>query len=649
MKWHLENKLTLLILVLVFLIYGNTIRHEYALDDNYVTVTSPDAIRQSRVSKGIQGIPRILKTHYVEMDQQRFDYRPLVLVSFALEYEFFGSNPHISHFINVLLYALTCMLLFRLLYRLFATYHILFPFLATLLFVVHPIHSEVVASIKNRDEILSFLFGVSSLGCVLRSLEKKTWLYMTLAALFLFLALLSKATGGLFLIVLPLILYFFTSLKWKRILFIFLFMCMALLCQRLMKFGLVNADSTMREFAFFENPLFYEKGVGIRLLFVLGTLTYYLRLMIFPYPLSCYYGYNTVPGTHEITPGVILAVIIFLLIVFYAFRQFLQKTPLSFGLILFLIGLAAFSNMVRLMPGIVADRFVYFASWGECIAGAFLILKLFKIDPKTQKPGFRNISTSFWLGCISLILVFSGITMSRNSDWKDELTLFRNDIKHFDASCNLHYILANHLYNDITRTTDNAAKGRLLEEARGHYKKAAQLMAEGVKNYPADHTTLNNLGTIYVDVLNDPAAAAPFFKQALKTDADNKITQYNYAYCFERLNFPDSAMLYYEQYVKNGTDYLPVYIRLRELYIAKKLYSKAVVSDLKALGKSPSDPGLHINLGNSYMLCNDTVNGISEFEKAVQLNTENTALRNQVISFLKSIGRNSEARKLDTQ
>src|SRR5690606_11975243 len=84
-------------------------------------------------------------------------YRPLPRLMFALEWKLAPGNASLSHWINVLLFALSCTFLFRVLARLInGKYYLLF--MAMLLYAVHPIHTEVVANIKSRDEILSLLF-----------------------------------------------------------------------------------------------------------------------------------------------------------------------------------------------------------------------------------------------------------------------------------------------------------------------------------------------------------------------------------------------------------------------------------------------------------------------------------------------------------
>jgi len=134
-----------------------------------------------------------------------YEYRPVTLTSFAIESQFFGDDPHVSHFINVLLYGFTAVLLFAVLYYIFREYryNFLLPLTATLLFIVHPIHTEVVASIKNRDELLCLLGGLGGLYFAIRYIDQKT---LALWASFLFcfiLGLLSKRSIIPFALIIP--------------------------------------------------------------------------------------------------------------------------------------------------------------------------------------------------------------------------------------------------------------------------------------------------------------------------------------------------------------------------------------------------------------------------------------------------------------
>src|SRR5690606_6970095 len=104
----------LLLAAFAFLLFGNTINHSYNLDDTLVTKN------HRLTSKGVSAIPEIFSSPYYQDNMgYAYEYRPVVLASFAIEHELFGENPQASHFINVLLYAITGILLFILLTQLF--------------------------------------------------------------------------------------------------------------------------------------------------------------------------------------------------------------------------------------------------------------------------------------------------------------------------------------------------------------------------------------------------------------------------------------------------------------------------------------------------------------------------------------------------
>jgi len=207
-----KYKWEILILIFSALLYANTIPNDYNMDDELVT-------RNHRLTaKGISAIPEIFtSTYYKDESGYAYEYRPVVLCSFAIEHQFFGDNAHVSHFFNVLLYALMCLLLFRVLLILKLQISPLLSFAITLLFVVHPAHTEVVASIKNRDELLAFIFVLMSLYSTLKSTyEKKKWPLVFTPVLFV-LALLSKMSVFSFVLIIPIVMIFFTDLEFYQV------------------------------------------------------------------------------------------------------------------------------------------------------------------------------------------------------------------------------------------------------------------------------------------------------------------------------------------------------------------------------------------------------------------------------------------------
>ncbi len=637
-----HSKIYILIVVVTFIIYGNSIKNNYALDDNYVTATSPQN-PNPRIQKGLKGIPEIFTSHYIESNQQSFEYRPVVLTTFAIEYQFFGSNPYISHFINVTIYALTGIILFTILTMLFSGYHVLFSILITLLFVVHPIHTEVVNNLKSRDELLSFLFGICSLYFFLKKVNEGKIKYIFLAILFLLLALLSKKTAVLFFALIPLTLYFFTTIKIKKLLFYVALPIIAFIALKVLKFLLLEGTVNIREFAFFENPLFYEIHFWRRIPFAIYTAGYYIKLLVFPHPLSCYYGYNAIPFADWSFVFVWVSLFFHVVIGIYALIKLPQKSVISYAIIIYLIGVFPFSNIYTPVVGIVGERFIYFASFGFCIALAYLLFIIFKEDVENSHKKLKNYTTPFKTIGVLLLVVYSIKTFSRNPVWKDKLTLFRNDVKHMGDSYFLNYFTASTLYDQLPSFPFGKEKDLLRIESQTHFKTAIEILKEGLEVNKTDYYTMSSLGTIYVNYLNDVDAAIPWFKKSLEINPDYEVAKYNLIFCYEKRNMPDSALFFYEKMISEGTKYLPVYFQLHELYLLKREYTKAISINKNILLEYPQEIKLYINIGNAYILNRDTLNGLNYFEEAAAKPPLDYVLLQNIANVFKIIGNNTKA------
>ncbi|HRO75819.1 MAG TPA: glycosyltransferase family 39 protein [Crocinitomicaceae bacterium] len=184
-KWAKQFKWILF--VVAFLLYANTTQNDYNMDDILVTQN------HRLTSQGIEAIGEIFSSPYYQDDMgYAYGYRPMVHVSYAIEHTFFGENPKVGHLINTLLFAFSCLLLFKFLYRLNKNDLSLWIVISTLLFAVHPVHTEVVASLKNRDELLAFLFTISAGISMLKFMDKEKWTSLFWGLVFFSAAMLSK-------------------------------------------------------------------------------------------------------------------------------------------------------------------------------------------------------------------------------------------------------------------------------------------------------------------------------------------------------------------------------------------------------------------------------------------------------------------------
>lgn len=206
-RWY-----AIIVFAFSFLIYFNSAFNDYNLDDELVT-------RNHRLtSRGISAIPDIFtEPYYKDLAGYEYEYRPMVFVTFAIEHSFFGESPFVSHIINVLLYAGMCAFLFYVLLSIFEGYSVLFPFIVSMLFAAHPIHTEVVASIKNRDEILALLFGLAAVWYAVKYTAQGKWWQLALVPAMFVLGMLSKTPTIIFAILVPLTLILFTQVSFVRL------------------------------------------------------------------------------------------------------------------------------------------------------------------------------------------------------------------------------------------------------------------------------------------------------------------------------------------------------------------------------------------------------------------------------------------------
>ncbi len=216
-----NNKYYFILLAIVLLVFGNTLFNGYNLDDNLVTQ------KQVLTSKGLSSIDKIFSQYYYSNNVDLgFGYRPIVLLSFAIEHQFLGESAKTSHFVNLILYAIAVLLLFKLLLAYTGEKGILLAFLASILFAVHPIHAEVVASIKNRDEILAFVFLVLSALAINKYLKNNNLLTLLSILIFFSIGMLAKKSIFTMIFVLPLVVIILNKIPLKKIFLIILMLAL---------------------------------------------------------------------------------------------------------------------------------------------------------------------------------------------------------------------------------------------------------------------------------------------------------------------------------------------------------------------------------------------------------------------------------------
>jgi protein O-mannosyl-transferase len=453
-------------------VYANTFTHDYAYDD--MSVIKGNSI----VIRGITAIPEILTTPYRHgfFTTSNDLYRPLSLVMFAIEYQVFDGSPAAGHVINVIFFAGCVVLLFLFFNTLFERKKPAAAFIAALLFAVHPVHTEVVANIKSRDELLCFFFALSSLIIFMNYVRSGKARQLFSGALLLFLSLLSKETAITFLVIIPFTFFFYKNENRKRSLFISLGAIAVTALFMVIRFSVLHNYHTTDSFdvGFMDNPLAHSPSVGIRLATAIWVLAKYLELLFFPYPLVCDYSYNAIPFVNFGNIVVWLSLFAYLLLAATAIYRLLKipRDPFAFGILFFLFTISLFSNLFFVVGAEMAERFIFFPSAGFCL---LIGLAAQRLLAGASSEGITSaFSNKKLLGVvIPVLILLSCMTWIRNMDWVNSLTLYRADIKHAPNNARLHFFLGNELL--ITQSAGEVSpeeKKQMVDEAIGHLQLA---------------------------------------------------------------------------------------------------------------------------------------------------------------------------------
>ena len=603
-------------ILFAFILYSNTITHSYVLDDH------DNFTNNWVIKKGMQGIPILLKTTYRFGANNLSDnlYRPLSQIMFAIEWELEPNNPHFNHLINVLFYVFSSVLLLIVLRKYMSKTHSLIPLIITLMYVSHPIHTEVVANIKGRDEIMSFFFLMITLLLLHNWFNTRNWWSLIISLLTYFLAFMSKEGVLTMLFLFPLIGWYFTEAKYKTILIssvLLVIPAIAYITIRhfiLLKYNMPFNPSIIDNFLISAPNFITHFSTAVMLL---GK---YLLLSLMPYQLVSDYSYNQIPIIGLSDTKFIISILIYIAICVYVVLNFRKKSPIVFGLLFFLITISMYSNILFQIGTAFGERLMFMPSLGVCIAFVCFVFKLLKINKinNTQSDisiiKSRRILTTI---CIFILIVFSTKTVVRAAEWKDQFTLDKKDIKRSPDSVRMCIRYGNLLFDKAEKEDDSLIRAATLSQAVAYFEK-------GLAIYPAEHKFYSQLSLAYLDLRNVERAA--YYKNiALTKDSLDAITFCNIGLYYCKLNDYQKAIEVFNYAVKLDTDYVEAFYNRGIAKKNLKDYWGAIADYNTVLTINPKYTEAYNNRGVARGNIQDYQGAINDFTKALDIYPKNAS------------------------
>lgn len=527
--------LAAIVVASTFLAYAATLRFGYIYDDYYLILYN-NSLRSWRF------LPVYFTGHlwsYIFPTGKSNAYRPLLLVWLRSNFQLFGFHAWGWHLTIVAAHVAVAWLVYRLAFVLLRDHWAAAA--GALLFGLHPIHVETIAEAGWADQPLSTLFMLAAVLAWWRSRARSgslAWLAGSWA--FAAAALLSKESG----MVLPLLI---SALAWiyppkvvNSLASSFSTRAKQALAAGAPYWILLLAYAALRLWAMkVFSYILYAIPWWKALLSVPAVLVLYLRLLIWPLGLSCYYdtSYVSSPGRHNFFwPLGLLAGIGVISVLWYlrsrrASPQ--QARAMAFASLWLALTMIPVMNL-RYLPKdeIVHDRYLYLPSVGFCILAGIGLRQICEALPKAfRRPAYALPAALGFFGLLGFA------TIRQSNFWMDEMTLRTRahqiaphnvcatsglgDILRIEGD----YAAALQFYRQaLTADPDHwpAVFGTgLIDYRQGNYQEAVRYLLHACSLMPTDSDALATLSLALLHT-GRPAAAEDAARSALLVNPDGK-------------------------------------------------------------------------------------------------------------------------------
>ncbi len=599
----IQKKPYLLLAGLVSVVYANVYLNSFHFDDL-------TAILQKPWIRGLDKIPMFLFS---------FLQRPLVILSFNLNYYFSEFQVWSYHLCNIAFHTIAVWLVYRLALELSAFSENSDPllnrrngFLSAALFALHPLNTQAVTYISSRSSIMATCFYLAAAIFFLNGLnarnitsqknkvsenkEIKHIAPFVFSLICLFLGILCKEIIVTFPAIAFLAHFLFVSRysisDWIRQ--NFRVICVVALCLIFILAGILLFKKTILRM--------YPSTFTWQTYFLTQTFVIpfeYFWKFFFPFNLSIDIDFPLISDWTRISSFFGFAILGLYLWVCFT----VSSKIICFGMLWGLITFLPTSSLVPLFDIVVEHR-TYLPLAGFSLAMGAIISCFSKAACDLFREKFSgkiNYKFSTVIFSIIILICFGALTTKRNKVWKDEISLWT------DAKVKAPKIVRP--YNNVGEAYDKL----------GNYSAAINEFKAALSLNPNYVFALSNLGNVYGKLKNYPESAK-YFRKAITIKPNYAPANYNLGKVLHIMGQPDQAREYYQKAIDANSYFAEAIFNLAHLETQLGLFDDSIKNYRRFIELQPRLDKAYLGLGRAFLGAKEGAKAIEAFQKAVELN-----------------------------
>lgn len=591
-KTVIKNQYIFLLIIFIssFILYSNTLSNDFVYDDNY-------QIKDNFWIRDFRFLPQMfLKDvwNFRSTDWVSNYYRPMMHVIYLISYQIFSLKPWGYHLVNILFHASVSIMVFLTIDKLLKhlkydrlqgdSRFLSIPFITAMIFVVHPIHSEVVSWISAIPDLSYSLFYLLGFYFYIKFKEGSKISYTISLLCFLF-ALFCKEPAVTFILII--FTYDFIMKREKNIpqsLELYVPFIMVFLIYLGFRFHALKGFTAYQSHQ--------EMGIYQYIINIFPLFMDYIIKIFAPFNLSVFHVFQPIKQIYEIKG--IISILIVLLYVFSLILSYKKDKLFFFGLLFFVIPLLPALYIPGLGENPLAERYIYLPLLGFALCISIVIFRFLDI------PKYKFITI---IVIISAGLLFSYLTIERNKAWKNDLTLWTDTVK------------------KSPEWKRGIIQLAIAHEKIGDIDKSIELLQKLIKDFPDDYEGYSELGVIFAlkGRLDD---AIEMYKKAIEKNPKDYYSFFNMGKAFYSKGLKEKALESFNNTLKLNPLMAEAYVNIGTIFGELGQIEKASDNFIKALELKPGLVQAHYNLGNYYQLKGNLDDALKHYKYALKINPD---------------------------